>query len=132
MKYITDALGLKFIHWEFEKLNTPITNIEPSMKIIHVVKPGTKIKNGLLFRYTVKIYQSGKLTLNCIAEEVFINDGISSFSFNEVKNLIEFAFNRFNFEFERKIKSEGHPGASIIYSVKDDEVFQVLRRISEQ
>lgn len=129
MEYRTDALGIRFIHWEFQKSSAPISDLDPTMRILPVVKPNTKIKNGLLFRHSVKWYQANQLTLNCIAEEVFINDGICSFTFKEIKNLIQVAFERFNTAFENKIKSEGHLGASIIYTVKDDEVNQTLLRL---
>jgi len=78
-KYRTDALGLKIIHWEYEKSNEPIENIENYMRIQHVVKPGTKIKNGLLFRSIVKIHTKSGVKLNCIGEEVLEFSGPSSF-----------------------------------------------------
>lgn len=42
-----------------------------------------------------------------------------------------FAFNKFNYEFEKRIKSEGHPGASVDYIVKDADVFQVIERLKK-
>ena len=127
MKFKTDPLGVKIIHWEYNDLSGSITKIDFDRKMTAVNKPDTKDKCGLQFRYIVKFHKEIGLRLNCIAEEVFINDGIVDFTFEELKELMQYSFDRFNVIFEEKIKSEGHSGASIQYTIKDIEVHRELK-----
>lgn len=130
MEYKTDALGLKFIHWGTNKeiASEGISIIEPTMKMIFTNKPGTKVKNGLFFKHSVRIGNDKGLIIHCVAEEVFINDGIADFTFNEMKGLVQFAFDRFNSEYSKKSSEAGIPN-SIDYTIKDDEILELLSKL---
>ncbi|RFM30079.1 hypothetical protein [Deminuibacter soli] len=125
MEFKTDELPIKIIHWEYYKSPKSITKTDMGMTIRHVLKPDTKIANGLLFRCFVKFYKEADLSLNCIAEQVFINDGIKSLNFLEIKSIMEKAFYNFNCVFQKEYKKYAL-GANLIYTVKDQEVHNLL------
>lgn len=122
-------LGLTIIHWEYYKLEKQVTSVELKMKMFCVVQPGTTIKNGLLFRFNAKLYKNKLLCANCIAENVFINSGISSFDFIEMKNFIQLAFDKFNTAFSIKMGEEGNVGTSLNYSIKAVDVLRQMELV---
>ena len=130
MTHRTDELPIKIIHWEYYKSPDSITETDLGMKISHVVKQNTSFANGLLFKSSVKFYKDNFITLNCISEQVFINDGIKSFSFSELKSLMETAFTNFNLCFQEEYKKYAL-GAELIYTVKDHEVFSLLEYLKK-
>lgn len=130
MTHRTDELPIKIIHWEYYKSPESITETDLSMKISHVVKSGTSIANGLLFKSSVKFFKGTFINLNCIAEQVFINDGIQSFSFFELKSLMESAFTNFNLCFQEEYKKYAL-GAELFYTIKDQKIINLLEYLKK-
>lgn len=124
--------GLKVIHWEFHKEMYQGSIKEggaPSYKMMFVTEPGTKKTIGVLFRWTTRVYTTLGLAMSCVVEQVYIITPVDGLKFPEGKELIQIAFKSFNSELEKRSKEAGIR-TSVIYSVKDHEVSQLLFRLA--
>lgn len=118
-----EKVPIKFIHWEFYKqfLKNGITSVQTEYKPSRVVKPGTKITNGLHFRWIVRLHSNKDLILSCIAEEVFVNENICEAGLALIQDIIKTSFSHFNTMLYERTKNEGQP-IDAIYTVKDADI----------
>jgi hypothetical protein len=88
---------IEFTSWECNKanMNAVCAELKPVVKIQAVLDPETNIKTGLYFQHTAKLFSEKGPILMCIAENVFISPCIFSYSFLQMKELVETAHLRF-------------------------------------
>lgn len=128
MSIIITTEGFKFIHWDYIKHNSDLTNADVGYKIFTAHKRNTKIKIGVRFRFTVRFYFHEEITFSCIGEETFLNENISSFDFIKCRSLIEQAVFNFTDAFHKKFKEQGL-SHNVNHTVKDNEVNSLLNRL---
>lgn len=121
--------GLKIIHWEYDKpLLGKIMTADTGYRLSYVVKPGTDIKNGIYFKWIVKLYSPKGLFINCIGEDVYLIEPLQNLDYFSAYNTINMAFENFQDAFLLKLKAEklDHLIAGIAYTIKNFEVFKLM------
>ena len=123
---------LKIIHWEYIKSNEDVTSVELPCKPNIVVDPKSKKPNGILLKFPIKIFKGGKLTLNCIGEQVFVHEDIIDFTFEEVKYILQQASNEFNEKFEARYFIETGLKQKLLMPPTDFHVRELLEYIQSK
>ncbi len=125
-------MPFKIIHWDLDqpKRTGNVVNVDNSYKASCVVKPQTKIKNGFMIRWTVRVYSEKGVFLSCIAEQVFIHENIALATFEDVKEVLQNAM--LNFLTNFKLRADDHHlGIEPYHQVKDVEIQNILNLVKE-
>lgn len=124
----------KIIHWEYHKeMSSSITDVETYFKALPIVKPGTQIEYGILFKHVLKLHVVGNTKLHCLGEQAFFGDTFKSWGFIEVEDIIKGTINSFNKLYEHKyFEATGLHGSSIIHNLKIEDVQTVLRIVHSE
>lgn len=121
------SLGLRVIHWEYIKLDESITKADNYYQVKTVVKPATKIKNGLLIKSVVRLHKKEKVTLDLICEQIFLSDDIVLLSRQAIRQILEKATNDVKAKFNEKYhEATGLTGGIIFHTIKEQEIDHVI------